>query len=141
MSENIFQRIEDVATKAEEAVITTEHFVVGVVAKFHAGEVVAEHEAAAAIKWIAGEIPGAVGILGQGITLIEGLGLSTNPDVALAITAANVMVAGLNKFETAYQAGATDAATVASGYSALKQSAAAVANAVAAAAAIPAAKA
>ena len=116
----------------ESYFVTTEAFVIKVVADVRREVLIAEHDVAIAMNWVVKNIPQVVADLQEGVIIIESLGVTSNPEVAIAIAAANAAVAGLNAFESKYKVGTTDAATVANGYNAIKQASAAVASAVAA---------
>lgn len=93
-----------------------------------------EADAEKALQWIAGKAPG----IAEGIQALEGFvvavpGVAANPEVAAAITAANVAVAGLNAFAQTYNKAnasvADQAKAVVAGYQAVNNARIAMAQA------------
>ena len=134
-------------SEVESLFVTTEQDVVNWIADIKQGLAVAEADITNGLNWVASEVPNIVTALQATVGLVEQVGLASNPGVAAAIVAANVAVAGLNAFAAAQNAGAAsgtsplqaDAAALVAGFTAVKQSQAAVALATAAAASAPAA--
>src|ERR1700761_7448305 len=115
----------------------TESDVLVVITKIKAEEAVLATDIAAAQHWIASNAPTIAADVQQVLAIITEIGVTSNPDVAAAVTAANVAVTALNAFANATNAGAGAAQAVVSGYVAVKQAQAAVSTAKAAAVAAP----
>lgn len=121
---------------------TTEADVVAIIADIKTDVSVAVADFTSALKWIAGEVPTITSDLQVALGLAQAVGIAANPEIAAAITAANVAVSALNAFAKVQSAGQTsgtsaiqtDAASLVAGYQAYTQAQAAVANAKAAAA-------
>lgn len=109
--------------KADEA------YVLNLLVKIKAGAQVAEADAEAAAKWLTDNS----GTIAQDVAIVTGLiirlGLAGHPEIAAAITAANVAVAALNAFAAADAAGGNIVPALLSGYEAVKQAQAAHAQA------------
>lgn len=101
---------------------TTETDVVNLLAKVKADVAVAQKDIDAAVKWIASQTPTIVADLQIALKIAQMFGVVTAPE----IVAANAAVAALNAFATAQSAGKTDIQSVATGYVAYTQAAAAV---------------
>jgi hypothetical protein len=124
-----------------ESVLTvTEKDVVALVIKVKQGIVLANHEIHAALGWIANEAPTIAADIQQVSTILEIAGTidpAAAPEVEAAVAAANVAVAGLNKFASAYKSGSGTAAAVVAGYTAIKAAQSSVATATALAVSAP----
>lgn len=122
-------------TSLESWFVTTEADVVALISKISAEVQVAEGEAVAALKWVAGEVPAIVDGLNTALTLATAVGL---PVAAPELAAAHAAVAALDAFASvqsnapATVANATQA--VVQGYVAFQQANSAVAQAKSAAA-------
>jgi len=112
----------------------TETEVIALVVAVKKGEELVASDIDKALKWVASETPAIVSNLQGAVAIVEAVGVASNPDVALAITAANVAVTALNAFAAASNSGKTDAQAVVQGYVAVKQAQASAASAAAAAA-------
>ena len=112
--------------------VTTEAQVQAVIVQIQQEVPVVEAAIHSALVWVAGQVP----TVAADVQIVEGLitqmGFNSNPNVAAAITAANLSVAALNAFAAAENSGTSDAQAVVNGYVALKQAQAAVASATAA---------
>lgn len=115
----------------------TETDIIALVAAVKKGEAVVAGDIDRAIKWVASETPTIVADLQSAVALVTAVGVASNPDVAAAITAANLAVTALNAFAAASSSGTTDAQAIVSGYVAVKQAQASAASAAAAAASVP----
>jgi hypothetical protein len=115
--------------------VTTEQDVIKLVTAVSQDLPVLEKDINNAFSWIANETPTIAANLQTATTLVTAVGAASNPQVAAAITAANLAVQGLNAFAAQYNAGAPSATAVIDGYIALKQASAAASSAAAAAAA------
>jgi hypothetical protein len=124
MSESIVQEIENIFEM-------TEADVVAVIVDIKTGVEVAAEKVNAALKWVAANAPSIVADIQQVETIVETVGLASQPDVAAAIVAANASVAALNAFAAAENSGQSNTAALLSGYVAVKQSQAAAASAAA----------
>lgn len=109
----------------------TEADVLSVVAQIKAEATVIESDITAALHWVASNAPTIAADIGQVVSVVETVGLGANPEVAAAITAANLAVQGLNAFAIASQSGKNNTQAVLAGYSAVKQAQAAAASAAA----------
>lgn len=101
---------------------TTEKDIVNILAKVKGDAVVAQKDINSAMKWIAAQTPAIVGDLQVALQIAQMFGVVTAPE----IVAANAAVAALNAFATAQNTGKTDLQSVANGYVAYTQAAAAV---------------
>lgn len=117
--------------------ITTEADVVAIIAKIKTEEEVVVTDINTALHWIASNAPTIVSDIQSVIGVAQVVGVAANPQVAAAITAANLAVAALNSFASASNAGQTNTQAVLQGYVAVKQAQAAAASAAAAAVATP----
>lgn len=115
----------------------TEIEVIALVVAVKKGESVVASDIDKAIKWVVSETPAIVANLQGAVALVEEVGVASNPDVAIAITAANAAVTALNAFAAASNSGSTDAQAIVQGYVAVKQAQASAASAAAAAASVP----
>ena len=118
-------------------IVTTEADVVAIIAKIKTEEAVVVTDVNNALHWIASNAPTIVADIQSVIGVAETVGVAANPQVAAAITAANLAVAALNSFAAASNAGNTSTQAVLAGYVAVKQAQAAAASAAAAAVATP----
>jgi hypothetical protein len=118
-------------------IVTTEADVVAIIAKIKTAEEVVVTDINNALHWIASNAPTIVSDIQSVIGVAETVGVASNPQVAAAITAANLAVAALNSFAAASNAGQTSTQAVLQGYVAVKQAQAAAASAAAAAVATP----
>lgn len=116
---------------------TTEAEIVDIITKIKTEAEILEEEVNTALKWIASNAPTIATDLQRAAGLAEAVGVASNPQIAAAITAANLAVQGLNAFAAASNSGATNPAAVIAGYSAVKEAQAAAASAMAAAAKAP----
>jgi hypothetical protein len=128
------------------AVTVAETFVMNVVAQVKNDVAVAIADANQAAMWIAQEIPTVVPLIEDLETFAAAIPNSANnPDIQVAIQAANVAVESLNSFQAASAAGGnaeTDvAAAVVTGYTAVNSAKAAIASAKATISQAPAASA
>lgn len=114
---------------------TTEQDVINVIALIAKEAPVIEADIQKALKWIANETPTIASDLQTTTALVTAVGATSNPQIAAAITAANIAVAGLNAFADNYNKGSASTVAVIDGYIALKQASAAASSAAAAAAA------
>lgn len=121
--------------------ITTEQEVAKVVGQIKADIDVAIQDIDNALKWVVQQTPAIAADLQVAASLIEQVGLASNPEVAAAIAAANVAVQGLNAFAAAANSGKTMPQAVVSGYVAVQAANAAVAGAKTVAAKTPTAQA
>lgn len=110
----------------------TETDVLGVITAIKADVVVAESDINSAMHWIASNTPAIVADIQEVLGIATEIGIASNPEVAAAITAANVAVTALNAFAAASNSGATATQAVVSGYVAVKQAQSASAAASAA---------
>ena len=101
---------------------TTEEDVVNILAKVKADVTVAQKDIDTAIKWISAQTPFIVADLQVALQIAQMFGVVTAPEVV----AANAAVAALNAFADAQKIGKTDLQSVANGYVAYTQAAAAV---------------
>ena len=115
---------------------TTEADVVSVIVKIKTDASVIESEVNSALHWIAANAPAIAADLQQVVGVVEVVGVASNPQVAAAITAANVAVTALNAFAAASNKGQTNPQAVLAGYVAVKQAQSAAASAAAAAVAV-----
>lgn len=122
-------------------IVTSEADVVAIIAKIKTEEAVVESEINNALHWIASNTPTIVADLQSVVGIAETVGIAANPQVAAAITAANVAVNALNAFAAASNSGSSNTQAVLAGYVAVKQAQAAAASAAAAAVQTPAPKA
>lgn len=124
-------------TSLQSFLTTTETDVLNVITKIKADEVVVAADINAALHWVAANTPAIAADIQTAATIAETVGVAANPEVAAAITAANIAVQGLNAFAAASNSGQTNTQAVLSGYVAVKQAQAAVASAKAATVASP----
>lgn len=118
-------------------IVTTESDVVSVIAKIKTEAEVFESEVNNALHWIASNAPTIVADIQSVIGVAETVGVAANPEVAAAITAANIAVTALNAFAAASNSGTTNTQAVLAGYVAVKQAQSAAASAAAAAVSAP----
>lgn len=118
-------------------IVTTEADVVAVIAKIKTEEEVVVTEVNNALHWIASNAPTIVADIQSVISVAQVVGVAANPQVAAAITAANLAVAALNKFAAASNAGQSNTQAVLQGYVAVQQAQAATALAKVAAVQTP----
>ena len=123
--------------KLKNFIVTTEADVVLVIAKIKTEEEVIASEINNALHWIASNTPTIVADIQSVIGVAETVGVAANPQVAAAITAANLAVAALNSFAAASNSGSSNTQAVLAGYVAVKQAQAAAASAAAAAVVAP----
>lgn len=112
----------------------TEADVVALIGAIKKDAVIVAHDIDRALTWIAKQTPTIVSDLQTATKLVAEVGAVSNPQIAAAVTAANIAVAALNAFASAKTSGQSDVSAVVQGYVAVKQANAAV-NAAAAAAA------
>jgi hypothetical protein len=111
----------------------TESDVLTIITDFKSGVVVAEKDVNYALQWIASNAPAIAADIEEVVGIATTIGVAANPEVAAAITAANVAVTALNAFAASSNSGATATQAVVAGYVAVKQAQAASAAASAAA--------
>lgn len=124
-------------TSLQNFITETEADVEAVIADIKAGEVVLETALTNAEHWIASNAPTIAADIQEVLQLIEAFGVSADPQVGIAIAAANAAVTALNAFATASNTGANPAQAVVAGYVAVQQANSSVATAKAIAAAAP----
>lgn len=124
-------------TSLQNFITETEADVVAVVAAIKADAAVVASDLTAAEHWIASNTPAIAADIQQVLSLVEAVGVGSNPEVAAAVVAANLAVAALNSFANASNAGASPTQAVVAGYVAVKQAQSAVSSAMAATAAAP----
>ena len=124
-------------TSLQNFITETEADVVAVIADIKAGAAVAESDLAPSQHWIASNTPAIAADIQEVLSLVEFFGVGANPEVAAAVTAANIAVTALNAFAASSNTGATPTQAVVAGYVAVKQANAAVSSAQGAAAAAP----
>ena len=117
---------------AKNILTETEADVLKVIAAIKAEEAIIASDIVAAQHWIAANAPTIAADIQQVLMLVTEIGVTSNPEVAAAVTAANVAVTALNAFASATNSGQNAAQSVVSGYVAVKQAQAAVASAKAA---------
>jgi len=110
----------------------TETDVLAVITAIKADAAVAESDINSAMHWIASNTPAIVADIQQVLQIATTIGIASNPEVAAAITAANVAVTALNAFAAASNSGASATQAVVQGYVAVKQAQSASASASAA---------
>jgi hypothetical protein len=115
----------------------TETDVLTVITQIKADVVVAESDINSALHWVASNVPAITADIQQVLAIAEEIGIASNPDVAVAITAANVAVTALNAFASASNSGQSNTQAVIAGYVAVKQAQAASSSASAAVAGTP----
>lgn len=115
----------------------TEADVVKVVTAIKADMAVIASDLVAAEHWIASNTPAIAADIQQVLGLVEAVGITANPEVAIAVAAANTAVTALNAFANASNTGATPTQAVVAGYVAVKQAQSAVSSAMAAAVTAP----
>lgn len=125
-------------TSLQNFITETETDVEAVIANIKTGEAVVEKDLLAAQHWVASNAPAIANEIQQVLQLVEAFGVAGNPDVAIAIVAANTAVTALNAFANATNTGSNPAQAVVQGYIAVKQANAAVSSAKAVAASAPA---
>jgi hypothetical protein len=89
---------------------------------------IAESDINAALRWIAGNAGTITTDIQEVLGLVQIVGIA-NPQVEVAVTAANSAVGALNAFAAAYNSGTGTSSSVIAGYSAFKQAQAAAATA------------
>lgn len=124
-------------TDIEGFFTTTEADVVKTIAQIKQGVDVALSDIHNALRWVANNGPAIAQDIQQVLVVVQALGV-INPQVELAISAANAAVVALNAFAAAEKAGKSDTNSVIQGYVAVKQAQGAVAAAGVAAANAPA---
>lgn len=117
---------------------TTEADVVDVIARIKADIPVVESDINAVVRWVVNNTPTIAADIQQVEQIITALGV-VNPQVQLAISAANTAVVALNAFAASEKAGQSNIQSAVNGYVAVKQAQAAVAQAAVAAAQAPSA--
>lgn len=127
----------DFITSFENWITTTEADVQEWIVQIKAGVAVAESDINAIAKWVASETPTIVADLQSVLAIVTAIGVGSNPDVALAIEAANAAVTALNAFAAAQNAGKSTPTSVVAGYVAVKTAQSAAASAAAAAVVAP----
>ena len=110
----------------------TESDVLAIIQDIKAGAAVAEADINNALHWISSNTPAIAADIEEVLSIVTTLGVGSNPEVAVAITAANTAVTALNAFAAASNSGASNTQAVLAGYVAVKQAQAAVASASAA---------
>ena len=106
---------------------TTEADLIKVLGKIKDDVVVLPGEINAALKWLAGNTPAIAADIQSVLSIVEVLGVATNPAVATAVADANLAVTALNAYAAASNAGKPNVQAVVQGYVALQQANAAVA--------------
>ena len=114
--------------------VATEHDVIAVIEAIKKDIPVIESDIAAALRWVARQTPTIAADLQTTEALVTAVGAAGNPNVAAAIAAANIAVAGLNAFAASYNSGKPSAEAVVQGYVALKNASSAASAAASAAA-------
>jgi len=114
---------------------TTEADLIKVLGKVKDDMVILPGEINAALKWLAGNTPAIAADIQSVLSIVEVLGVATNPTVATAVADANLAVTALNAYAAASNAGKPNVQAVVQGYVALQQANAAVALAKSASAA------
>ena len=114
---------------------TTEADLIKVLGKIKDDAVILPGEINAALKWLAGNTPAIAADIQSVLSIVEVLGVATNPAVATAVADANLAVTALNAYAAASNAGKPNVQAVVQGYVALQQANAAVAVAKSASAA------
>lgn len=127
----------DLESNVSHFFVEAETDVVKVVAQVKADIEVAIQDIDGALKWLVKQTPAIAVGLQTAASLIEQVGVASNPEVAAAIAAANIAVQGLNAFAAAANNGKTMPQAVVDGYAAYKSAQAAVAGAAAVAAKSP----
>ena len=122
----------------ENWISETETDVLAVIADIKQGIAVAESDINSSLTWIANNAPAISSDIQEVLNIVTTIGIGTDPEVAAAVTAANVAVTALNAFAAAKNSGANNTAAVLTGYTAVQQAQAAVASAKAAVASSPA---
>lgn len=118
-------------------IITTEAEIETIVVKIRTEEQVLASEINNALHWIAANTPQIAADIQGVVGIAETVGVAANPQVAAAITAANLAVTALNAFAAASNAGKSNPEAVVQGYVAVKQAQAAIASAKATAVKLP----
>jgi len=106
---------------------TTEDDIIKVLGKIKDEAVVLPGEINSALKWLAGNTPAIASDIQAVLSIVEVLGVATNPAVATAVADANLAVTALNAYAAASKAGKPNVQAVVQGYVALQQANAAVA--------------
>ncbi len=88
-------------TSLQNFITETEADVLKVVVAIKADAAIVQADLVAAEHWIASNTPAIAANIQQVLALVEEVGVGSNPEVALAVTAANVAVKALNAFATA----------------------------------------
>lgn len=117
----------------------TESDVLAIIQDIKAGAAVAEADITNALHWVASNTPAIAADIEEVLSIVTTIGVASNPEVAAAVSAANIAVTALNAFAKANNAGAGNAQSVLAGYVAVKQAQSAVAAASAAAVNAPSA--
>jgi len=124
-------------TSLQNFITETETDVVKVVAAIKADAAVVASDLTTAEHWIASNAPAIAADIEEVLSLVQVVGVGSNPEVAAAVVAANLAVGALNAFAKASNTGATPTQAVVAGYVAVKQAQSAVSSAMAATAAAP----
>jgi hypothetical protein len=124
-------------TSLQNFITETEADVVMVITDIKAGVAVVESDLTAAEHWIASNTPAIAAAVQEVLSLVETFGIGANPEVAVAVTAANAAVTALNAFAAASNTGSTPTQAVVAGYVAVQQANSAVSAAKAAAVSAP----
>ena len=119
-------------TTLENWVSETESDVLLVISAIKQDIAIAEKDINAALTWIANNAPTISADIEEVLGVVTTIGIGTNPEVAVAVTAANAAVTALHAFAAAKNSGATNTHSVLAGYTAVQQAQAAVASAKAA---------
>lgn len=112
----------------------TEADVVKILVAIKTDAAVIEADVSKALKWVAGNAPAIAADIEEVVSVVTQLGVTSNPEVAAAVVAANAAVSALNAFSVSYTSGTGSAQALVNGYIAVKQATASVASASAAAA-------
>lgn len=111
----------------------TEADVLAVITQIKADVVVAENDINSALHWVVSNVPAITADIEEVLGIATEIGVASNPEVAAAITAANIAVTALNAFAASSNSGASNTQAVIAGYVAVKQAQAASSSASAAA--------
>lgn len=120
-------------TAVQNWIVETESQVQQVIVQIQTEIPVAEAAINSALKWVANQAPTVASDVQIVTGLIAQMGMTSNPNIAQAVTEANVAVQALNAFAAAENTGTSNAQAVVNGYVAFKQAQASVASATAAA--------
>lgn len=110
---------------------TAESDVQAFITKLQQGLTWAQTELDSALGWVVNNTPAIVTDIEKAIGFASAVGVSTNPEVAAAIVAAQAAITALNAVASAKTSGASDIQTLLAGYTAVKQAQAASASATA----------